>query len=135
MNRREILLVYDRECPACEAYCQIVRVRKTVGDLTIIDAREQSPVMDEVTRAGLDIDQGMLLKIGDELYYGADAIHALSLIGSRSGLFNRLNYWLFRSEWRAAVLYPVLRSVRNLLLKALGKSKINNLGIDDNARF
>lgn len=132
MSREEILLVYDRECPACNAYCQVVRIRESVGELRIVDAREYSEVMDEITSQGHDLDQGMVLKMGGQLYYGADAMHALALIGSRSGIFNRLNYWIFRSKTASAILYPVLRFFRNLLLKVLGKTKINNLEIGDN---
>ncbi len=134
-DRPEILLVYDRECPACNAYCQIVRIRESVGELRIVDAREDSEVLKEITAAGLDIDQGMVLKMDEQLYYGADAIHALALIGSRSGILSRFNHWIFRSKGRAAVLYPMLRFFRNLLLKLLGKTKINNLGVDGNQRF
>lgn len=130
-----ILLVYDRECPACEFYCQMVRIRESVGELKLVDARESSEVMDEITAAGLDIDQGMVLKMGDSLYYGADAIHMLSLIGGQSGIFNRLNYWLFRSKTVSRILYPVLRFFRNLLLKLLHKTKINNLNVEGNDRF
>lgn len=135
MNRPEILLVYDKQCPVCDAYCQIVRIRESVGDLKIVDARENSGVMKEITAQGLDIDQGMVLKMDNQLYYGADAIHALALISSRSGLFNRMNYRIFSSKTASAWLYPVLRSLRNLLLKILGKAKINNLGITENDRF
>ena len=135
MKREEILLVYDRECPACNAYCQLVHIRRSVGDLRIVDARENSEVMEEITAQGLDIDQGMVLKMGGQLYYGADAINALALIGSRSGIFNRINYWMFKSKTASSILYPVLRFFRNLLLKILGKSKINNLNTEDNDRF
>jgi len=83
VSREEIFLVYDRECPACNAYCKVVRIRESVGDLQIIDARENSEVMKEITFQGHDIDQGMILKMGGQLYYGADAMHALALIGSR----------------------------------------------------
>ena len=135
MSREEILLVYDRECPACNAYCQVVQIRESVGDLKIVDARENSDVLTEITSEGLDIDQGMVLKMGNQLYYGSDAIHALALIGSRSGVFNRLNYWIFKAKTASKVLYPVLRFCRNLLLKILGKSKINNLGAENNHKF
>lgn len=135
MTKEEILLVYDKECPACNHYCQIVRIRESVGKLKIIDARESSEVMKEITAQGLDIDQGMVLKMGGRLYYGSDAIHALALISSRSGVFNRLNYWIFKSKSLSHILYPVLRFFRNLLLKLLGKTKINNLGLKDNDRF
>ena len=135
MTREEIFLIYDKECPACNNYCQVVRIRKSVGDLKIIDAREKSEVMDEITRKGLDIDQGMVLMMGGQMYYGADAIHALALISSRSGVFNRLNYWMFKSKTVSRVLYPILRFFRNLLLKILGKTKINNLNKVGNDKF
>ena len=127
MQREEILLVYDRECPVCKAYCQVVRIRESVGDLRIVDARKNSEVMNQITAQGLDIDQGMVLKMGDQLYYGADAIHTLALIGSRLGILNRLNYWLFKSKTISKVFYPLLKLSRNLLLKMLRKTKINNL--------
>lgn len=135
MKREEILLVYDRECPVCNAYCQVVNIRESVGDLRIVDARENSEVMEEITSRGLDIDQGMVLKMGGQLYYGADAIHALALIGSRSGIFNRMNYWIFKSKIASSILYPILRFCRSLLLKMLGKTKINNLNTKGNDKF
>lgn len=53
-------------------------------------AWDTSEVMDDITAAGLDVDQGMVLKVGERLYYGSDAIHVLALLSSRSGLFNRI---------------------------------------------
>lgn len=130
-----IWLLYDKQCPLCHAYCRMARIRDAVGELRLVDAREQSQLRQQITEQGLDIDQGMVLKLGDQLYYGADAIHALALISSRSGLFNRLNYWLFKSRWRAGLLYPALRAVRNMLLKLLRKSRINNLDLPGNQYF
>ncbi|MGR9074075.1 MAG: DCC1-like thiol-disulfide oxidoreductase family protein [Gammaproteobacteria bacterium] len=134
-SKESIYLVYDKECPACDNYCRVVRIRESLGELKIINARDACDIMDEITAAGLDIDQGMVLKIGERLYYGSDAIHALALISSRSGFFNRLNYWLFKSESVSRLVYPVLRFFRNLLLKLLGKNKINNLGVRGNDKF
>jgi len=135
MDREQILLVYDGECPACNNFSQVVRIRQDVGDLKIVDARQDSVIRDEVTQSGLDLDQGMVLKMGRQLFYGADALHALALISSRSGMFNRANYWIFKSKRLSRFLYPVLRFFRNLLLKVLHKTKINNLGIDGNDQF
>ncbi len=135
MSRAEVLLVYDKECPACNNYCQMIRIKESLGDLKIVNAREQSDIMREITEQGIDIDQGMVLKLGGEIYYGADAIQKLALISTRAGIFNRVNYWLFQSRILARTLYPVLRYFRNLLLKALGKTKINNLGVNGNDKF
>ncbi|MFQ5983732.1 MAG: DCC1-like thiol-disulfide oxidoreductase family protein [Woeseiaceae bacterium] len=131
----DIFLVYDKECPACDAYCNLVRIRESVGNLVLVDARDPGPLMDEITAAGLDIDQGMVLKVGDRRYYGADAIHALAIMGTRSGFFNRLSYWCFRSRSVSRIIYPILRACRNLLLKILRKTKINNLALENNDRF
>jgi hypothetical protein len=76
-----------------------------------------------------------MVKAGGELYYGADAIHALALMGTNRGFFNRLAFWTFRSQAASRVFYPVLRACRNLLLKTLGRTRINNLGIPGNDRF
>lgn len=134
-HKAPIILVYDKECPACDNYCRIVRIRENLGELILLDAREPSPIMDEITALGWDVDQGMVLKVDHQLYYGSDAIHALALMSSRSGVFNRINYWLFTSKRLSHLFYPILRSARNLLLKVLGKTKINNLGRDNNSHF
>jgi len=107
-----------------------VRIRESVGEITLINAREDSAIVREITGKGLNLDQGMVLKIDDRLYFGADTIHALALLGSRSGSFNRLNYWIFKSQARARLMYPVLKFGRNVLLKLLGRTKVNNLNKD-----
>lgn len=134
-NGAEVVVVYDKQCPACNYYCSIIRIRESVGRLVLLDARAGGPIVDEITAKGLDIDQGMVVKVADQLYYGPDAIHVLALMGTNQGVFNRLAYWSFRSRAASKILYPVLKACRNLLLKILGKSKINNLGVDGNDVF
>jgi predicted DCC family thiol-disulfide oxidoreductase YuxK len=135
VNPVEVILVYDRQCPVCDAYCRMVRIGESAGTLRLVNARDTGAIMDEITARGLDIDEGMVLKCGTTLYYGADAIHILSLMNNRSGVFNRLTYWLFRSKRLSATLYPSFRFLRNLLLKFLCKSRINNLGLPRHERF
>lgn len=134
-GRPEILLVYDRQCPACEWYSTLTRIREDVGTLRLVDARDGGEVMRRITDAGLDIDEGMVLIVGDSLYYGAEAIHRLALMSTRSGVFNRLSAFSFATERRARWLYPVLKACRNLLLKLLGRRRINNLGLPNRDRF
>ncbi len=130
-----ILLVYDKECPACDNYCRLVNIRESVGELVLVNARSEHPVMQEITDLGWDIDDGMVLKVGQTLFYGADAIHALSLIGSDKGAFNRLNHYIFKSRRLSSILYPVLKSMRAVMLKILRVSKINNLKLGNNEKF
>lgn len=119
----------------CEYYCQRIDIDEAAGELLRIDAREQSDVLDEVTDIGLDIDEGMVVKANDRIYYGSEAIHQLALMGSRKGIVSRSAYWVFRSKTAARILYPMLAACRKLLLKLLGRTRINNLGLDNNDRF
>ena len=73
------------------------------------------------------MDEGFVLKIGDRFYHGADAIHTLALLSTPTGIFNRLNFLIFKSESLSRTLYPILKSGRALLLLMLGKRKLNNL--------
>lgn len=132
-EKTDITLVYDRECPVCNYYSR--RIEVSEGDLVRVNAREGGAYLDEITAAGLDIDKGMALKVGDTLYFGSDAIHKLALLSSGEGFFNKGTAIVFRSPRVASALYPALVGCRNLLLKILGRSRINNLGKTDRPRF
>ena len=123
----DVWLVYDGECPVCNVYCKYARIRDAVGQLHLVDARKPSALMDEITAAGLDIDQGMVLKFEDVMYYGPDAIRMLTLLSTPAGLFNRINYWCFGTPIRAGIFYPAGKAFRNFILKLLGIRYIENL--------
>jgi predicted DCC family thiol-disulfide oxidoreductase YuxK len=120
-------ILYDRECPVCEAYCTLAEVRPAAGRIRLLDARQDSELLREVTARSLDIDEGMVVRYRGELYYGADAIHVLAQLSPRQTLFDRLTWLVFGSRRRARLLYPVMKAGRNLALKTLGRKRINNL--------
>ncbi len=91
----DIVLVYDKQGPDCDNYGQRLGSKQSVGPLRIIDARQSGDVLAEITAQGYGL-----------LCYGADAIHALALISSRGGIFNRLNDWIFRSLAISRLVYP-----------------------------
>jgi predicted DCC family thiol-disulfide oxidoreductase YuxK len=124
----DLWLVYDGDCPVCRNYCRFIRLREAAGRLHLVDARAPGPLMDEITRAGLDIDQGMVLKVRGQLYYGHDAIRMITLLSTRAGWFNRLAFLFFGTPFAARVFYPAGKAVRNLLLRILGIRYIDNLG-------
>ncbi|HWE46309.1 MAG TPA: DCC1-like thiol-disulfide oxidoreductase family protein [Caulobacteraceae bacterium] len=122
----EAWLVYDGECPACRNFTSHVRLRKSVGEVHLVDAREGGPIVDEIQAAGFDLDKGMAFKIGGRLYHGADCLHVLALLSSDRGWFNRLNAALFRWPLVSRLAYPPLKAGRNLLLFVRGKRPINH---------
>jgi hypothetical protein len=66
----------------------------------------------------------MVLKLNGRYYHGADCIHALALLTTQAGWFNRLNSLAFRSPAFSRFAYPILRAGRNLTLKLLGRSRL-----------
>lgn len=126
-TKEDAWLVYDGECPVCKTYCKYIRIREAGGNLHLVDARQPGELMDEITRLGLDIDQGMVLKFKDATYYGPDAIHMLTLLSTPSGIFNRINYYVFSTKFGANIAYPIGKAFRTLLLKILGIKYIENL--------
>ena len=119
-----IFVVYDGECPFCSRYVAMLRLREAGGHVELIDARSSHPMVDEVVDRGFDLDEGMVAKIGDAYYAGADCVNVLSLLSTRTNGFNCLNYWMFRSRSFSRILYPLLRFGRNLVLRLLGRTKI-----------
>ena len=119
-----ITLVYDGECPVCSAYCKAVALRRLDSGFQVVNARESHPIVREINQLGLDMDEGFVLKVDAEYYHGADAINRLALMTTSGGMFNRINYYIFRSRTLSRILYPVLRIGRNTLLLLLGKTKI-----------
>ena len=131
----QIRIVYDKQCPACDGYCQLAKASAAPSRVVLVDAREASALMREITKRGLDIDEGMVVEIAGELHYGAEAIRALAMADNESNLFNWFNRVMFKSSAVAHKLYPALSAVRNLLLKLLGITRINNLGRPGNGKF
>jgi predicted DCC family thiol-disulfide oxidoreductase YuxK len=125
----DVWYVYDGECPLCRTAARALRIREAIGQLHLINAREEidHPVILEINARGLDIDKGTVIKFGGNLYHGGDTMVVMALLGSRVGWFNRMNALLFRSESFARFCYPVIRSGRNLLLWFKGVGQIRNL--------
>ena len=123
--KSEASIVYDGQCPFCSKYVQLVRLRELLGYVELINARDGGALVDEIRAAGIDLDDGMVLKLDGRLYHGADCIHMLALLSTPSSWFNRVNAAIFRSSATSKLLYPSLRACRNAVLRLLGRSKIN----------
>ena len=123
----EPALVYDGECPFCSRYVAYVRLQDSIGKVKMINARDGGPIVDDIRKHGLDLDEGMVLRLGVKYYHGADCINMLALLSSRSGWFNSMNAFIFRSPALSRILYPFLRSGRNCALRLLGRGKLSSV--------
>ena len=97
----KVQIVYDKECPACSYYCELYQSTASAEEgeerIELLDARETSSLMGEITAREWDIDEGMVVAVDGELHYGGDAISKLAQLDDRRGWFSRLNRLLFRS--------------------------------------
>lgn len=121
--------VYDGDCPLCRNAALALRLKKSLGSLMLLDARDAAhhPLMTEITARGLDLDEGMVIYHKGAYMHGQEALHFMAVHGAEKGLFNRFNRLMFRSPTLARLFYPPLRAVRNLLLVLRGKNRISNL--------
>lgn len=120
-----IWLIYDGDCPFCSRYVKMIRLRQAVGDVQMVDARSDKEIVRKIAAAGYDLNEGMVLVDGDDVYHGDDCIHRLALMSTGSNAFNRLNALIFRSPQLSRVLYPVLKRGRLAVLFLLRRSKID----------
>lgn len=112
-------LVYDGECPLCAFTAKTIKIRQSAGNLVLLDARLSDPthpLLRKIVEQNLNLNNGIVVRYGGQLYHGADAIHLLAILGTSVDGFNRIASLLFRSKFRSRLLYPPLRAIRNLLL-------------------
>lgn len=125
----DVWFIYDGDCPICNTAAQALRIKQAVGNLHLVNAREDKdhPLLSEVKACQLNLDEGMVLVFEGGYYHGADALHMMALLGSSQGWFNRMNALLFCSPAIARLCYPAMRAGRNLLIRLKGVPKIRNL--------
>lgn len=131
-ERTGVWLLYDGECPMCRSVAHVVRIRQRYGTLHLIDAREarQDPLYIEVTRRGLSLDEGMVIYADGRFHHGKDALIFVARFGDPSDSVTLLGKILFRFKPVARCLYPLLRAVRNGLLRMKGVEPIGNIEPD-----
>jgi predicted DCC family thiol-disulfide oxidoreductase YuxK len=114
----EARIIYDGGCPVCRTY---VRFTEFENDrpLTYIDARQSLDLVSQLSKQGIELDEGLVVAVDDELHHGADAMHVLAGMTRRRGIWNRAVAWPFSTRRSSRILYPVFRAGRNLLLRML----------------
>jgi predicted DCC family thiol-disulfide oxidoreductase YuxK len=119
-------LVYDGDCPFCAATARMYRLKKSVGDLHVVNAREASDteLMQDIRAAKLDLNDGIVARFNGRLYHGPDALHLLAMLGSDNDWLNRLNVSLFQNRQTVRFAYPAMKFLRNTVLRLMGRRPI-----------
>lgn len=119
------LMIYDGDCPFCTRFVAWQSLRASVGPVDMLNARDGGEYISVLWDAGYDFNEGMVLIWNDQIFHGDDCVHRLALLSSRSGVFNKLNSVIFKSPRISALLYPVLRTGRNITLQVIGRKRLS----------
>ena len=122
----QVWLIYDGECPMCNNYAQYLRLKQSVGEFVLVDARQGGPIVDEVGQLPHDLNDGMVVRIGDRYFVGHEALQVLALLSEDRGAFNKFNRLAFSSPLISRVTYPMLKFGRWVLLKLKGVVPIDH---------
>ena len=128
-QRGGVWVLYDGACPMCRSVVHALRIRERYGALHLLNARTASndPLYREVTRRGLDLDEGMVIAADGRLHHGADAVTFLARFDASTSPAATAANAVIRFRWVAGIAYPLLRAIRNGLLKRRRIGRIDNL--------
>ncbi|KAF0117976.1 MAG: pyrrolo-quinoline quinone [Hyphomonadaceae bacterium] len=128
-NDRSLYYIYDGECPLCKFAAQAYRVKSAVGEIHLLNAREElsHPIIIEATNMKINLDDATAVQYAGKFYCGAEALTLMAVLSTGNGWFNRCNALLMRNHRLARICYPLLRAIRNALLFIRGKAPIGNL--------
>ena len=121
-----ITIIYDGDCPLCDDYIRRLRLVEAAGAIELVNARSDHPCLLEAWQNGHDLDQGMVVMIGNTVFYGAEAVAVLARLSTTNTLFNSLNHAILSRPGVSKRLYPMFKAARRLALLFTGKTRLVN---------
>ncbi|MFV0368680.1 MAG: DUF4166 domain-containing protein [Hyphomicrobiaceae bacterium] len=134
---RKITFIYDGDCPLCTSAALAARIKRDYGTLELLNARQaaEDPHVMEITRRGLDLDEGMAIIADGRIYHGREALSFMARYGKASNPIMASLRALFWSDTIAGLTYPWMRGTRNWLLRRRNKKPIDNLQLSAKPTF
>lgn len=132
-----VWFIYDGECPICNYAAEALRIQQDYGTLHTINAREtkENPLIDEINRLALDLDEGMVIYTKGEFFHGKKALKFIAKYGESNNIFMTIFKSLFWSDHLSTLMYPWLRGARNWLLRRKNITRIDNLDLKNEPIF
>ena len=121
-----ITIIYDGYCPLCSDYIQRLRLIESSGPVHMVDARAETAIARSYWAQGYNLDEGMIVVIGNAVYYGAEAATALARLSSNNRLFYQICHWLLSHGAIARLAYPLMKACRRIALRIKGRKGLSN---------
>ena len=119
---KELLFIYDGDCPFCNHFAQLLELKSNLPSLKIIDGRENLEKLTELYNKGYHLNKGAIIINNGEIKHGSEAINWIcsELKEPNHSLLEILKI-IFRSSKRSKKIFPFLLWSRRILLLVKGK--------------
>ena len=118
-----LTFIYDGECPFCNHFAELLELKSKISNISILDGRKNSKIINSLLKQGYDIDKGAILLSGDDIFHGPEAINNIcNKIDKPSGRLLKLLSNFFKSKKRTKLLFPLLLRARRFALISKGVS-------------
>ena len=136
-DRSGVWFVYDGDCPVCTHAAEALRIKQEYGSLNTLNARDEhnDPLLGEINRRGIDLDEGMVIYADGSFYHGKGALKFMASHGDNKNMFMSIFKGLFWSDVIARLTYPWMRACRNWLLRRKNVGRIDNLKLKKSPTF
>jgi predicted DCC family thiol-disulfide oxidoreductase YuxK len=114
------VVVYDGDCPFCRNFVSLMRLRETIGPVSLINARDGGAAVDRLLAERHDLNEGMAVIFGGKVYYGDDAVTFIASMTEAPSFLAKAIAVVLRDRKRAEFLYPMMKAGRRLTLRLLG---------------
>jgi len=112
-----ISLYYDGDCPFCNRYADILKLKKCF-DIKILDARVDKSWKE--CKEGIILDDGVILIYNGKCFQGVEAIDMLLNICKYEGVFFSLQKFIFSNKFLGNVVYACFKFFRKVALAIKG---------------
>ncbi|MDC0438546.1 hypothetical protein OAL56_00515 [Candidatus Pelagibacter sp.] len=120
------IIIYDGECPICKNFLIFTKLKEYNPEIKIINARENPEVVQYFKNLGYTIDDGFILVLNEEIYYGDRCLQKISKIINKENVFRNIFSKIFKYKFLNTISYPFFKFTRSIILKLIGIKKIDN---------
>jgi hypothetical protein len=99
----------------------LTNLRSAVPQITVINARERPELVAHYKSNGIDLNDGMVIKIGDLLLSGAPAFALINKLSKPDSQLTKFALRVLSGRNSSRFMYPVLAAGRRILLLILGR--------------
>ena len=117
----KLVFVYDGECPFCNHFAELLEIKSKIKDISILDGRKNTKLINTLLQRGYDIDKGAILLKDNDIFHGAEAINYIcKKIKDPSNSLLLILSSVFKSKKRTKLIFPLLIRARRFALLSRG---------------